>query len=67
MHCLSHSTQPECPCALRPQVYKLYGGASGFLICTNVAEPDEQHAPSLLQTALHLQEAAAEVGGEGEQ
>ena len=43
------------------QVYKLYGGAHGFLISTAVAEPDEAHAATLLRFALHLHQTMQNV------
>ncbi|KAL4436869.1 hypothetical protein ABPG75_004008 [Micractinium tetrahymenae] len=43
------------------KVYKLYGGAQGFMLSAGVAEPDKQHAASLLRCALHLHTAAREI------
>ncbi|KAL4452450.1 hypothetical protein ABPG75_008112 [Micractinium tetrahymenae] len=39
------------------KVYKLYGGPHGFMLSAGVAEPDSQHAASLLCCALHLRQA----------
>ena len=54
------------PSALPPpplllQVYKLYGGPHGFMISTGVAEPDADHAATLLRFSLHVLQAAQSV------
>ena len=53
---LSDSSQLNCglPRALGPQVYKLYGGPRGFMICANVSEPDAHHAATLFHLAKDL-------------
>lgn len=43
------------------RVYKLYGGAHGFLFSTAVAEPDENHAATLLRFALVVHQAAQSI------
>ena len=43
------------------QVFKLYGGAQGFLLATNVAEPDANHAATLLSFAERLMRVAQHV------
>lgn len=43
------------------RVYKLYGGPHGFMISTGVAEPDADHATTLLRFSLHLLQAAQSV------
>lgn len=47
-----------CPC---PQVFKLNGGAQGFLLATNVAEPDANHAATLFAFAQRLMRAMQHV------
>lgn len=62
------SCQPRTnhtPC----QVYKVHGGPLGFMLSTNVAEADAQHAATLLRCArelLHVlgQASRAEVWGQ---
>ena len=44
-----------------PQVFKLYGGAQGFLLATNVSEPDPNHAATLLRCAQQLMAQAEHV------
>ncbi|KAL4858295.1 Adenylate cyclase [Chlorella vulgaris] len=43
------------------RVYKLYGGPHGFMISTGVAEPDADHATTLLRFSLHLLQAAQSI------
>ena len=47
------------------QVYKLYGGPHGFMVSTGVAEPDADHAATLLRFSLHLLQATASVRRRG--
>lgn len=47
-----------CPC---PQVFKLNSGAQGFLLATNVAEPDANHAATLFAFAQRLMRAMQHV------
>ena len=49
------------PLPLLLQVYKLYGGPHGFMISTGVAEPDADHAATLLRFSLHVLQAAQNV------
>lgn len=48
---------------LPPQVYKLFGSSFGFMLATNVAEPDPNHAATLLACARELLEALQQVPG----
>ncbi|PSC74422.1 adenylyl cyclase Cya [Micractinium conductrix] len=43
------------------RVYKLYGGAHGFMMSTGVAEPDENHAATLLRFSLHLLQSVQSI------
>jgi class 3 adenylate cyclase len=43
------------------RLYKLYGGAQGFMLSTNVAEPDADHATTLLEAARALLQVLPEV------
>jgi hypothetical protein len=43
------------------RVYKLYGGPHGFMVSTGVAEPDPEHAATLLRFALHLTQAVQSI------
>jgi hypothetical protein len=58
---LAMSALPPPPPLLLLQVYKLYGGPHGFMISTGVAEPDADHAATLLRFSLHVLQAAQNV------
>ncbi|PRW61258.1 integral membrane single C2 domain isoform A [Chlorella sorokiniana] len=45
----------------RHKVYKLFGSSSGFMLATNVAEPDPRHATTLLSCARDLLEQLEQV------
>lgn len=47
-------------------LYKLYGGAAGFLAAANVAEAREDHAFAALACARAIAEAIAHVRAPGE-
>ncbi|KAL4448432.1 hypothetical protein ABPG75_005651 [Micractinium tetrahymenae] len=53
--------------AAQHKVYKLHGSPHGFLVSAAVAEPDPQHAASLLRFALHLHQTAQKIALPGGQ
>lgn len=56
---------PTAPAPSPPphQVYKLFGSPFGFMLSTNVAEPDPQHATTLLACARELLEQLEQASG----
>ncbi|KAI7844589.1 hypothetical protein COHA_001829 [Chlorella ohadii] len=47
--------------ATQHKVFKLYGGAQGFLLATNVAEPDANHAATMFAFAQRLMQVALHI------
>lgn len=58
---LPHTALPPPSPAVHQQVFKLYGGAQGFLLATNVAEPDANHAATMFAFAQRLMQVALHV------